>query len=1174
MKKTLLLFFLISIFSQDLNAQISGFWGVSSNGGEDDGTVFKTDLNGNNAVAVYNFSDTLDYYCGDGLTDLLFFGNGIVYGLAGGGKYNAGVLFEYNTITGAYAKKFDFDVNSGMYPYSIVKGMNNKIYGAATGGGANSNGGTFFEFDPATGVFTKKFDFIPAQGCIPVGNLLVAPNGKIYGTTRDVNNTREAKMFSYDPSSGTFTTLGSLTNATNLKIPEGITLLNDTTIIGVTSGSFISSSSAFLYRYNINSSTYSDVYNFPAVSVQNARTPLVRANDGYLYGLTADGGTYGKGTLYQYDANTNTAVIKINFNGSGNGETPKYLFAATNNMIYGGTLEGGVNLGGVVFKYVPGAATVTKLREYGNNMDSQAGRMIETGNGKIISGTGIGTNNKGKVNEFDMLTNAYRVLFNFGASSGHTPVAGLVQGNNGLFYGVTITGKETGKTGVIFEFNPYTGIYTKKIELGDYGIRGSASALTLTSRGSFYGISGSTVSAGPHSTGTIYEYFPATNSLTVVYDFIGYDRPPAGELTLAANGKYYGVSAGRNIFELDPATNTVTVKYTFLDSSPYGKLLLAGNNKLYGITTLGGVGKEGSLFEYDPLTNIYTTKVDFVSASKGAHPMCDLIEYASGRIYGTTKSGGANSKGVIFEYNYLTNTFTVKHNFTSAVIGTSHSEGALLKASNGKIYGLTVETISAIAQRILYEFNPGTSVITSKLNFTGDVGLYLEHPELLEVPLLQKPAYTYFGRDTISACQGNNLILRLNSPNTTSYKWFHNNVLEPTRVSDSLWFPTASVADTGSWYCKLCNANDSSTTPEVYIRIFALPAAVINSLATTACDGNVITLSAEPESSYLWSDNSTTQSINVTAAGNYSVTVTDANGCPATSSAVTINFLPVYTVNNPQVICPGGAYAFNGHTYTAAGNYNDTLQSISGCDSIIVTQLGLYPQPLASVSANGPVTFCEGDSVTLTAGSANGYLWSTGETSQSIIAGVSGNYSVTVTDANACTASSSPLNVTVNPLPPQPSVTGDGTLLTSGSAQGNQWYYNGVIIPGATSQTYTASSNGSYTVVVTIDNCSSETSAPFVLNSVGVNGMESAYSFVVYPNPNEGTFNITLNTPVASAYTIELFDMLGQLVFKEELPAFSGVYNKEVALPEFRKGVYTISVTGVEGKTLRKVTVY
>ena len=80
----------------------------------------------------------------------------------------------------------------------------------------------------------------------------------------------------------------------------------------------------------------------------------------------------------------------------------------------------------------------------------------------------------------------------------------------------------------------------------------------------------------------------------------------------------------------------------------------------------------------------------------------------------------------------------------------------------------------------------------------------------------------------------------------------------------------------------------------------------------------------------------------ITTSGIYYHTLISSHGCDSIITAdITVN--PVFSSNNPQIICNGVSYVFNGHTYTIAGNYYDTLTTIHGCDSIVTTQLTVNP---------------------------------------------------------------------------------------------------------------------------------------------------------------------------------------------------------------------------------------
>ncbi len=98
-----------------------------------------------------------------------------------------------------------------------------------------------------------------------------------------------------------------------------------------------------------------------------------------------------------------------------------------------------------------------------------------------------------------------------------------------------------------------------------------------------------------------------------------------------------------------------------------------------------------------------------------------------------------------------------------------------------------------------------------------------------------------------------------------------------------------------------------------------------------------------------------------------------------------------------------------------------TIFDVDGCSEIlsdisVVLVNPLPPQPI--ISASGPTEFCDGNSVVLTSSSSNGYIWNTGQLSQSITVDTSGQYYVSTLDGNLCVSpASDAIDVTVNPIP-------------------------------------------------------------------------------------------------------------------------------------------------------------
>lgn len=193
---------------------------------------------------------------------------------------------------------------------------------------------------------------------------------------------------------------------------------------------------------------------------------------------------------------------------------------------------------------------------------------------------------------------------------------------------------------------------------------------------------------------------------------------------------------------------------------------------------------------------------------------------------------------------------------------------------------------------------------------------------------------------------------------------------------------------------------------------------------------------------------------------------------------------------------------FDGNRYLRYRAYLATTDSAASPtlnDVTVCHTNPCIPPPTPTVTPGGPTTFCAGGSVSLTSSSASGNQWSLngnpigGATLQSFVATASGDYTTTTTNEFQCASASSAITtVTVNPLPPTPTVTpggpttfyaGGSVTLTSSSPSGNQWYLNGNPIGGATGQQYVATASGNYSVAVASSGCSSA-SSPVAVNAM------------------------------------------------------------------------------------------
>ncbi|MEI6885961.1 MAG: T9SS type A sorting domain-containing protein, partial [Bacteroidota bacterium] len=143
------------------------------------------------------------------------------------------------------------------------------------------------------------------------------------------------------------------------------------------------------------------------------------------------------------------------------------------------------------------------------------------------------------------------------------------------------------------------------------------------------------------------------------------------------------------------------------------------------------------------------------------------------------------------------------------------------------------------------------------------------------------------------------------------------------------------------------------------------------------------------------------------------------------------------------------------------------------------------------------------------------------------------------------------------------------------AASGNQWYYNGTAIAGATGQTYTVTHNtGYYWVVVTLNGCSSDISNKVYIEVVGVEELPEVANFTVYPVPNNGIFTTSVEYPVETTFNIYIFNQLGAKIYElKDMKTTHGKYQRVIDLKSIPAGIYSVVFLNSEFKVVRKVVV-
>lgn len=190
-----------------------------------------------------------------------------------------------------------------------------------------------------------------------------------------------------------------------------------------------------------------------------------------------------------------------------------------------------------------------------------------------------------------------------------------------------------------------------------------------------------------------------------------------------------------------------------------------------------------------------------------------------------------------------------------------------------------------------------------------------------------------------------------------------------------------------------------------------------------------------------------------------------------------------------------------------------------------------------------------------------------------------GKHSVTLTVSNGDRTDTKTINdlVTVTTTantPPMPRITPSGNTLVSSSTTGNQWYLDGQPLPGATGKIYTANQNGNYTVIVTKNRCVSTASKPIKIERVRTEEIVNPNQLNVYPNPSNGHFTVEFSSSNPSAYTLQIENVIGQVIYKEEIKNFKGSFTKLLNIGEGMSGVYTLRLSNGQSSTVRKVIVH
>jgi uncharacterized repeat protein (TIGR03803 family) len=337
--------------------------------------------------------------------------DGNFYGTTfGGGTNSYGTVFRISA-SGAYTNLYSFGTvpNDGEYPKGqLIQGRDGNFYGLTLGGGTNLYYGTIFRIS-AGGSYTNLYSFGsgPYDGFDPEAGLVQGSDGNLYGTTLEGGSNSVGTVFRISPTG-----------------------------------------------------SYANLYSFGSIpnDGQYPEAGLVQGSDGNFYGTTLEGGSNSVGTVFQISPNGSYTNLYSFGNFPNDGQYPEAgLVQGSDGNLYGTAYAGGAYSGqGTVFRISP-SGTYSNLYSFGgipnDGINPQAG-LVQGCDGNFYGAASAGGANGGQGTVFwisasGIYSNLYSFVIN--SNDGADPVAGLVQGSDGNFYGTAYAGGAYAGQGTVFK---------------------------------------------------------------------------------------------------------------------------------------------------------------------------------------------------------------------------------------------------------------------------------------------------------------------------------------------------------------------------------------------------------------------------------------------------------------------------------------------------------------------------------------------------------------------------------------------------------------------------------------------------------------------------------------------------------------------------------------------------
>ena len=614
---------------------------------------------------------------------------------------------------------FNFSAYSdGLRPTApLLQGADGALYGTTEAGGL-AGYGTVFKVNPdGTGYVTlHSFSTTGADGSNPFAGLSQASDGTLYGTTYGGGSFGGGTVFKIMPDGSGYAVLHSMNGTEGRDLYGGVIIGVDGALYGTAYFGGATSFYGTVFKLKTDGTGFAVLHTFTTNGNDGLypRAGLCSGSDGALYGTTQSGGVSGTGTIFRITPDGSTYTRLHSFAASNDGAPYAGLIQAGNGALYGTTHSGSI------FKINMDGTGYTTATGFGLFFLQTS--LVQASDGDLYFNTVVSV---GKIH-----TNLTGFATVYAFAGGESTVANLVQCSDGSLYGTAEYGGPA-NSGGLFKLKTDGTNYSLFHTYSGIGGGGYAPQKRLLwgSNGKLYGTteyggdsdSGTLFRVNPDGSGYVNMY-----SFSSSYGTINASAP-----TECSDGALYGVTSGGGVndcgalykINLDGTGFTTIYSFTFPGTfgySPNAAVLEGLDGALYGVNYSGGLNGSGTVFKINKDGTGYMDLHSFGSgASDGSTPLSGLIQTSDGTLFGTTDAGGGAGFGTLFKLNSDGSNYAVLHTF-GATVGDGQNPNGLIIGNDGKIYG-TSRSGGANFGGTVFKLNPdgtGYTVLASPVDYT------------------------------------------------------------------------------------------------------------------------------------------------------------------------------------------------------------------------------------------------------------------------------------------------------------------------------------------------------------------------------------------------------------------------------------------------------------------------